>query len=148
MRRIIFLSTIFIAAGCTNLLLQPADFSWPVESVLKVKDNGFVFEERHSFDINVKPIFYEEYNDSNSIAGKEIRVIRDRAGRYYFTGAGFKNIYMFIPVERGLKLEDKINIPDSLALKAPAFNQKFTTIELIDGSNKYLVTGNEIVRIK
>lgn len=130
------------------MMLKPADFSWPVESVLRVNNNGLISEERHSFDINVKPIFYEEFSDSNSFAGKEIRIIRDRAGRYYFTGAGFKNIYRFIQVENGMKLEDKINISDSLELKTPAFNQKSTNIELIDGSYKYLIIGNEIVRTK
>lgn len=148
MRYIVFISILFIAAGCTKMLLQPADFAWPVESVLKVNDKGFVSEERHTFDINVKPILYEEFNDSNSVAGKEIRMICDRAGHYYFTGPGFKNIYMFIPVESGMKIEEKINISDSLALKTPVFNQKSTNIELIDGSNKYLIKGTEIVRAK
>ena len=148
MKLIIFISALFITVGCSTMMLQPADFSWPVETVLKVNDNGFVSEERHTFDLNVKPIFYEEFNDSNSVAGKEIRIIRDKAGHYYFTGAGFKNIYMFIPVEGGMKLEDKITISDSLALQKPAFNQKPAYVELIDGSNKYLVTGNEIVRSK
>ena len=148
MKFIIFISTLFIAVGCTTMFLQPADFSWPVESVLRVNDYGFVSEERYTFDINVKPIFYEEFNDSNSVAGKEIRIIRDKAGHYYFTGAGFKNIYMFKSVEGGMKLEDKISISDSLALQKPAFNQKPFYVELTDGPNKYLVTGAEIVRSK
>ena len=148
MRLIAFISTLFITAGCSSVMLQPANFSWPVETVLKVNQNGLVSEERYAFDINVKPIFYEEFDDSNSVAGREIRVIRDRAGHYYFTGSGFKNIYLFMPVEGGMKLADKINISDSLTLKTPAFNQKSTNIELIDGSKKYLVIGNEIVRTK
>ena len=148
MRLIVFISTLFITAGCSSVMLQPANFSWPVETVLKVNQNGLVSEERYAFDINVKPIFYEEFDDSNSVAGREIRVIRDRAGHYYFTGSGFKNIYLFMPVEGGMKLADKINISDSLTLKTPAFNQKSTNIELIDGSKKYLVIGNEIVRTK
>lgn len=148
MRFIGFMLAIFIVAGCTKMLLKSTDFSWPVETVLKVNDNGFVYEERYNFDLNVKPIFYEEFNDSNSVAGKEIRIIRDRAGHYYLTGASFKSVYLLMPVEGGMKLEDKIDIPDTLALKTPAFNQKSTNIELIDGTNKYIVTGNEIVRTK
>ncbi|MBI3125409.1 MAG: hypothetical protein HYZ10_13495 [Ignavibacteriales bacterium] len=148
MRLIVFISTLFITAGCSSVMLQPVDFSWPVETVLKVNQNGQVSEDRYAFDINVKPIFYEEFDDSNSVAGREIRVIRDRAGHYYFTGSGFKNIYLFMPVEGGMKLADKINISDSLTLKTPVFNQKSTNVELIDGPNKYLVIGKEIVRTK
>ncbi len=148
MRSLISISIIFIIAGCTKILLKSTDNSWPVEAVLKVNNDGFIYDERYAFDLNIKPIFYEEFNDSNSVAGKEIRVIRDRAGIYYFTGAGFKSIYRFVPVEGGMKLEDKIDLPDTLALKAPAFNQKLTNIELIDGTNKYLVSGKEIVRAK
>lgn len=148
MRLIAFISTLFIAAGCSSVMLQPADFSWPVETVLKVNQNGLVSEDRYAFDINVKPIFYEEFSDSNSVAGKEIRIIRDRAGHYYFTGSGFKNIYLFMPVEGGMQLTNKLNISDSLTLKTPMFNQKSTNVELIDGSKKYLVIGKEIVRTK
>ena len=148
MKIIAFISTLFIAAGCSSVMLQPADFSWSVETVLKVNQNGLVSEDRYAFDINVKPIFYEEFSDSNSIAGREIRVIRDRAGHYYFTGTGFKNIYLFMPVEGGMKLADKINISDSLTLRTPMFNQKSANVELIDGSKKYLVIGKEIVRTK
>lgn len=148
MRLIIFISTLFILSGCTKMLLRPADFSWPIETVLKVNDHGYVSEERHTFDINIKPIFYEEFADSNSFMGKEIRIIRDKAGHYYFTGSGFKNIYMFATVDGGMKLEEKINISDSLALKTPVFNQKSNNVELIDGSKKYLITGSEIVRTK
>jgi hypothetical protein len=38
----------FIAAlslfGCSTIRLQPADFSWPVESVLKADNAGMVAE--------------------------------------------------------------------------------------------------------
>lgn len=148
MRSVIFISIIFVAVGCSKILLKSTDNSWPVEAVVKVNDSGFIYDERYAFDLNVKPIFYEEFNDSNSVAGKEIRIIRDRTGLYYFTGAGFKSIYRFIPVEGGMKLEDKIELPDTAALKSPAFNQKLTNIELIDGLNKYLVSGKEIARTK
>lgn len=148
MKFIIFISTLFITTGCTKLLLRPADFSWPLEVVLMVDDKGFVSEDRYTFNINVKPIFYEEFDDSSSFVGKEIRIIRDKTGYYYFTSEGFKNIYLFKSIEDGMELEEVINIPDSLALKTPVFNQKFNNIELIDGSNKYLIVGDEIVRMK
>lgn len=148
MKIIILILLLLLSSACSTLVLQPADFSWPVESVLPVNDKGYVTEERHTLELNVKPMFYEEFKDSLSYEGKEIRMICDKAGRYYLTGVGFKNIYQFIPSVGGMKLEEKINVFDSLALKSPAFNQKLNTIELIDGSSKYSVIGSEIVRMK
>lgn len=148
MKIFILISTLLLVSGCSTMVLQPTDYSWPVESVLLVNAKGNISEERHTFETNIKPIFYEEFKDSNSVEGKEIRIIRDKAGYYYFTGAGFKNIYQFMPIENGMKLKEKINISDSLTLKSPAFNQKLNNIELIDGADKYLITGSEIVRMK
>ena len=135
-----------ISVGCSSLLLQPADFSWPVENVLKVNDKGYITEDRYSFSLNVKPVFQEEFEDSTLALGKEIRVIRDQVGFYYITGPGFKNVYTFLPIEGGIKLENAISISDSFALADPAFNQKTPNIELLDGSKKYLLNNNGIVR--
>jgi hypothetical protein len=145
---IIFIIVLIVAAGCTKMLLQPADFAWPMEAVLKVDERGNVSENRYTFSVNVKPIYFEEFADSNSFAGREIRIIKNRAGYYYFTGEGFKNIYMFMPVEGGMKLEDKISVSDTLALNKPIFNQKQQNIQLIDGTKQYLITGSELVRVK
>jgi hypothetical protein len=148
MKSIKYLIIMLISAGCSSIILQPADFSWPLESVLKVNDKGYVAEDRYSFKLNVKPLFQEEFADSTNTSGKEIRIIRDEAGYYYITGADFKNVYLFLPVNSGIKMESKIAISDSLALSAPAFNQKEPNIELIDGASKYLLNNNGIVRSK
>lgn len=148
MKILILVSTVLMASGCATIVLEPADFSWPVETVLKVDANGFISEERHTFDINTKPIFYEEFSDSNSYAGKEIRIIRNKDGYYYFTGEGFKNVYMLQSIVGGMKLKEKLSVSDSLTLKMPAFNQKSSGIELTDGSTKYFIYGSEIVRAK
>jgi hypothetical protein len=42
--------------------------------------------------------------------GKEIRIIRDKSGYYYIAASGFKNVYLFLPVEGGMKLEETILI--------------------------------------
>ena len=139
---------LLLSAGCSSVVLQPADYSWPVESVMTVDQNGYVAEKRHSFSINVEPVFYDEFADSSKAIGQEIRVIRNLSGFYYLTGAGFKNVYMFKPVAGGMLLEDKIAVSDSLALASPVFNQRTPNIELLDGSNKYLLTSNGIVRPK
>ena len=137
---------IIFSAGCSSLILHSADYSWPIENVLKVDDNGFVTEDRHTFTINVKPLFFKEFADSNSAAGKEIRIIRNNAGYYFITGAGFKNVYVFLPVENGMKLDNTISISENQPLSSPVLNQKSPYIELIDGSTKYLLNNKGIVR--
>lgn len=148
MKKIICGSIIFFVTGCSTIVLQSADFSWPVESVLEINSDGSISEERHTFNINIKPIFYEEFNDSTSYPGKAIRIIRDKYGYYFFTSEGFKNVYMFYSIEGGMRLKNKFNVSDSITLKKPIFNQKPNGIELIDGSKKYLINRIEIVRVK
>ncbi len=141
----LFFIPLFIA-GCSSVILTNADFSWPVENVLKVDEKGKIAEERYTFSINVKPVFQEEFADSNLALGKEIRIIRDKLGYYYLTGINFKNVYLFIPVEGGMRLENKIMLSETEKLNAPAFNQKTPNIELLDGSKKYLLNHKGLVR--
>lgn len=139
------LALLFAVVRCAGVVLQPADFSWPVENVLKVNEKGLVEEQRYTFNVNVKPLFFEEFADSNLALGKEIRIIRDKLGYYYITGINFKNVYLFLPAEGGLKLEEKINISET-GLTSPVMNQKSPNIELIDGTNKYLMNNKGLVR--
>ena len=134
-----------IAAACSSLTLRPADFSWPIENALKVDSKGFIEEQRYAFTIKVKPIFFEEFADSNNFAGKEIRIIRDKLGYVYITGKKFKNVYVLATVEGGMKLENKILVSET-GLIAPAFNQKSPNIELLDAPNKYLLNHKGVVR--
>ena len=92
------------------------------------------------------PLLFQEFNDSSSVAGKELRVIRNKAGYYFITGTGFKNVYVFMPVENGMMLDNKIVISENQALSSPVMNQKAPNIELIDGSVKYLLNNKGIVR--
>lgn len=126
------------AAGCSSLKLTQTDFSWPVESVLKIDDKGFVSDTRFSYSVNVKPLFFEETKDSLSFASKELRIIRDTKGYYYTTCAGFKNVYLFEVKDGAFKLYDKFQLSEA-GLKAPVMNQRPPFVELIDGANKYLL---------
>ncbi|MDQ7818555.1 MAG: hypothetical protein RDU14_16130 [Melioribacteraceae bacterium] len=137
---------LIIVAGCSSLMLKPADFSWPIENVLKVDANGFISEDRYTFSINVKQLFFAEYKDSTNYSGKEIRIIRDKLGYYFMTAKDFKNVYVFIPVENGMKLENKVLLSEIESLTSPVFNQKNSHIELLDGSIKYLLNHKGIVR--
>ncbi|MBI5731279.1 MAG: hypothetical protein HY963_09090 [Ignavibacteriales bacterium] len=136
---------LIIISACSSLTLKPADYSWPIENVLKVDSKGFIEEQRYSFTLKVKALFYEEFKDSTNFSGKEIRLIRDKVGFYYITGKDFKNVYVFEPEESGMDLENKILVTET-GLVSPAFNQKSPNIELLDNSNKYLLNNKGIVR--
>ena len=136
---------VLIIAACSSLTLKPADFSWPIENALKVDSKGFIEEQRYAFTLKVKPLFFEEFADSNNYAGKEIRIIRDKLGYVYITGKDFKNVYVLMTVAGGMKLENKIMVSER-GLVLPAFNQKSPNIELLDTPNKYLLNNKGIVR--
>jgi hypothetical protein len=136
---ILFLFLILITAACSVLTLQPANFSWPLESVLSVDDNGKVSEDRYSIEVNTIGLFFEEFQDSLSYKGKEIRMIRDNQGFYFMTASKFKNVYVFKAEEGKLVQENKIFISE-FGLQTPAFNQRDSYIELVDGTNKMNLT--------
>ena len=127
------LSSMF--AACSVLTLQPANFSWPLESVLPVDDNGKISDDRYSVEVNTVGMFFEEFQDSLSYKGKDVRLIRDNMGFYYLTSGGFKNVYVFKAEEGKMVLENKIFISE-FGLQNPAFNQRDPYIELIDGTYK------------
>ncbi|HSW54859.1 MAG TPA: hypothetical protein VLH59_07205 [Ignavibacteriaceae bacterium] len=136
---ILFLFLILITAACSVLTLQPANFGWPIESVLPVDDEGKVTEDRYSIEINTVRLFFEEFQDSLSYKGKEVRMIRDNQGFYFMTASDFKNVYVFKADEGKLVQENKIFISE-FGLKTPAFNQRDPYIELVDGTNKMNLT--------
>lgn len=134
---------LLIIYSCSSLVLKPADFSWPIESVLKIDNEGNASEERYTFSFNIKPLFYEELQDSLAYLDKQVRVIRNFEGYYFITSAGFKNVYVFESSEGSFEMETKILI-DETGLEKPVFNQRSPLIELIDGTNKYYLTKSEI----
>lgn len=128
-----------LTVACSSLKLEPADFSWPIESVLKIDKDGFVKEERHSLYFNTKALFAEEAEDSLAYTGKEIRIIRNADGFYFITSKGFKNVYIFRPSEASLELKEKVFITEN-GLSNPFLNQRNPYIELVDGDYKGYLT--------
>jgi hypothetical protein len=139
---LIFLS-ITLFASCSSLLLEPAQFSWPIESVLKIDKDGFVKEERHSINFNTKALFFEETQDTLSYAGKTLRLIRNNEGFYFMTSTDFKNVYVFTVEKNAFSLENKIPINET-GLVNPAFNQRSQFIELLDDGIIYKLTSEGI----
>ena len=134
---VLFLIGTFTA--CSVLTLTPANFAWPIESVLKVNDEGEVSEERYSFSFDAKGIYYEEFQDSLAYLDRELRIIRDVQGYYFITGARFKNVYVFRADDGAMVLNNKIIISES-GVQNPAFNQRSPHIELIDGEKTLKLT--------
>lgn len=126
---------VFLIAGCSPLMLKPADFSWPIESELKVNSNGMVQEDRYSISFSVKPLFYEEMKDSTNVSNHSIRLIRDESGFYFITSPHFKNVYVFSQNDGGLSLEKTIPVSKD-GLSSPAFNQRAPYVELLNGKDK------------
>ncbi len=124
-----------MAAGCSPLVLKPADFSWPIEDELKSDSRGFVHEERYSLSFSIKPLMYTEFRDSVHVANQPIRLIRGIRGYYYITAPRFKNVYVFSQGNGGLALVRKFLVSKK-GMSAPAFNQRAPYIEILDGSHK------------
>jgi hypothetical protein len=103
---------VLLVSACSVLTLQPANFSWPLESILPVDDRGKISEDRYSIEVNTIGLFFEEFQDSLSYKSKEIRMIRDNQGFYFLTSTNFKNVYVFKADEGKLVQENKIFISE------------------------------------
>lgn len=132
-----------LLSSCSSLTLTPAEFSWPLESVLKIDNNGFVKEDRNSISFDTKALFLEETEDSLGYAGKTLHLIRNHEGFYFMTAVNFKNVYVFTVEENAFTLENKIQINET-GLKNPAFNQRKPFIELLDDGITYKLSSDAI----
>ena len=138
-----FSAFLILITSCSMLTLAPAKFGWPVESVVRVKDDGTFKEDRYSVSFNTKPLFFEEAADSNAYLDRELRIIRNDEGFYFITSKGFKNVYVFQQSDGSLNLKSKIFISE-FGLQNPYFNQRTPYIELIDGEMKLYLGNNGI----
>lgn len=141
----LFVTTCVLFAACSGVKLAPAEFGWPIESVLKVDESGFVKEDRYSLSFNTKPMFLKETEDSTAFNGKSIHLIRNSEGYYFITSAGFKNVYVFT-MNQGALLQHKIILISETGMKNPVFNQRKPFIELIDDGTSLKLTSDEINR--
>lgn len=139
---IIFFLTVI--TGCSTLQLTPVDFSWPLEAVLKVDEQGFVKEDRYSIKMNVQNLFNEEFGLRANAANRFIRIIRNSVGTYFITSEGFKNVYLFNQEPGVMSLVKKIPVSE-VGLKNPFFNQRDSHIELVDGNLKLNLSTEGII---
>jgi hypothetical protein len=130
-----FVLLAILVAGCSPLMLKPANFAWPIEDELKSDSKGMVHEDRYSLSFSIKPLMYAETKDSVNVGDRSIRIIRGTEGFYYITGPKFKNVYVFGQGDGGLVLEKSIPVSKD-GLASPAFNQRAPYVELINGNDK------------
>ncbi len=135
-----------LLSACTSLVLKPADFSWPLESVLQVDKNLSVTETRYSFTVNVRELLTNEYGPTGIVEDISLRIIRDQAGYYYLTGEAFRNVYVLEESEGAMKLVNTINIPGIDNFQKPVFNQRAPFIEFICGGEKYLLNKDGVTK--
>jgi hypothetical protein len=143
----VIIMTAAVLAGCSSLRLSPADFSWPVESVIRVDDNGMAKEDRYALSFNAKPLYFEETGDSLAYLDRDLRVIRDTLGYYYITGNKFKNVYVFTMGDGAFNLYNEIQVSET-GIANPVFNQRPPYVELIEGDNQYYLSNSGIEKEK
>lgn len=141
----LFVLILFLPA-CSGIVLEPSDFAWPVESVIKVNDDGTIEEKRYSLSFDAKNLFLAETGDSLAYLDRELRIIRDQKGYYYMTAERFKNIYVFNVSDGKFSLSTKIEIAgeEQPGLTKPAFNQRPPFIELLNGDQKIMISNEGI----
>lgn len=147
MKNLILILIFSVVVGCSQLTLEPSDFSWPIESVLEINDEGNVTENRYSFTTNVKSLFLIETNDSSSFVNSTVRIIRDEQGYYYLTANGFKNVYIFNVNDGKMILSQTILISE-FGLDLPAFNQRKPYIEILDGEQHVMFINSNGIKEK
>ena len=144
---LLFMVTLTLAS-CSSLSLQWVDYSWPVESVLKVNKENTIEEARYAVSIRVTNLAFEEFGDSTALIGVPLRLIRSEDGYYFITGPKFKNVYVFTPGARELNLKSRIEVSET-GLKSPALNQRVPYVEVVDGKTwKRLLSSDNIVEEK
>jgi hypothetical protein len=147
-KRALLLVVSFAFSSCSSLSLQWVDYSWPVESVLKVSQHNTIDEGRYAVSIRVTYLAVEEFQDSTALIGTSLRLIRSGEGYYFITGPKFKNVYVFTPGASELNLKSKIQDSET-GLKSPALNQRIPYVELVDGkTTKRLLTSDNVVEEK
>lgn len=136
---------LLMVIGCSSLTLEPANFAWPIESVITTDDSGNVFIERFTTEFNASNLFRAEFGETTEIANKELRVIRDQLGYYVMTSPGFMNVYVFEVDNGALVQVNKIFISKE-GIVNPALNQRPPNIELISNGVSYFIDSKGLKR--
>jgi hypothetical protein len=134
------LAFLFGATACgPSLVIQNVDYSQPIESVLAPNAENEIHDQRFAIKFSIQPILENEGISSVD----EVRLIRNSAGYYFLTAAGFSHVYVLGTDESELKMKKRIRVSEE-GIGQPAFNQRDTYIQLIDraSGNSYNLDHN------
>ena len=130
--------------SCASVTIKPVDFSWSYESVLTTDSANVVTGEPKTIAFDASELFRAEKQDPGTLAGKTVRIIRDREGYYFVTSPGFKHVYIFNSSQGELTLKKKVLIAEE-GMENPFFNRRDQGIELGANGKVYLLTRKGIV---
>lgn len=136
---------LLLFSACSTIKLEPANFAWPIESVLTTDAAGTVSIERYSTEFSATNLFKAEFGDSAVVANKELRIIRDKLGYYLMISPGFMNVYVFEMNDGSFVQTNKIFITKE-GLTNPAFNQRSPNIELLNNGQTYILDSKGLKR--
>jgi hypothetical protein len=122
---------LFVTGCKQSMVISKVDYSQSIESVLEPDEDGTVNDIKHGLTFNIKPIQFEETQDSSSVTTEQVRYIRGQEGYYYITAPDYKNIYVMAPEKGKLVLKEKLKASDK-GIAKPAFNQRMTHIQLLN----------------
>ena len=136
------ISMLLIISSCTPaLVMQPVDYAWNLESVLKVQQDMTVKGAPKTLAFNVYELFKAEKIDLKvSEDGREIRIIRDNDGYFYIVAENFVHVYVFRTGENSLDLYSKIEI-DKSGITKPRFNFRKPNVQLLYNDGKDVLMG-------
>ncbi len=141
--KILFIiSAAIVINSCSQFIITPVNFAWPLESVFDIDSTGTVEEQRYAFTFNAMPLLNEESDSTNVISETKLRIIRGEKGLYYITAEGFKHVYIFSPTEGELLLKMKILLSED-GIKSPAFNQRAPFVQLLFGEEESVFLNSE-----
>jgi hypothetical protein len=131
-----------IINSCSQFIITPVNFAWPLESVFDIDSTGTVEEQRYAFTFNAVPLLEQESDSTKVISKTKLRIIRGEKGFYYITAENFKHVYIFSPGEGELLLKTKILLSEE-GIHAPAFNQRAPFVQLLFGDEQSVFINSE-----
>lgn len=147
----LFFILVLLLVSCSKVVIKPVNYAWMLEDKLVANEKGLVrgAPNRNLPIFNIKNILQLEQQDTTAteIAGKEVRIIRDKEGYYFITANMFKNIYIFKSAKASMELYNTIFI-SAEGLQNPRFNQRSSHIQLLHGEEVTNLTSEGVKQEK
>lgn len=123
-------AVVLIACG-SKMAIKRVNYAQPLETVLEPSETGKVDAVKHGLSFNIKPLQYQETQDTSSVSTNKVHLIRNSKGFYFITAPDYSNVYIMKPETGSLNLYKTVQITND-GIGDPAFNQRNPYIQLID----------------